>query len=411
MVCIKVISALDNQHVQDSLKKSFPELEFLLPDLSYQEGVLEALQSNMPDALLVSLDIEGDLEDKAFIEALRSINDTVKIVLIEKSENKEFNNWLISKGIFDTFIDGQCTFDDIYEALCREQKVIVKKEVRVEKEIVEKEKIVVKKQVIKEPVPVIFKRLVISVLSNTEFACELAYNIAKMARCRVLLLNLDFLSGHVDIYFNLSDNQPEQNTASPTDGSMLDSCIMVEDSLYLLTGPTGYEVLEKCRSTDYSTLVESCYREFDLTVISMGLPIEEFAASILQRSDFCILPNCTNTVKVKEAKELLEHVGRKYSIPADKFSFLAFEYKKGVNLPSTILKRIYGKSFMGCIPYDPAREAYRDHEDKTGFYARYAFHRNRRAYQNILMHMRIPFRTGFWESFTSFFKGSVKVSC
>ncbi|MDH7567827.1 MAG: hypothetical protein QHH06_15430, partial [Clostridiales bacterium] len=80
------------------------------------------------------------------------------IVLIEKSENKEFNNWLISKGIFDTFIDGQCTFDNIYEALCREQKVIVKKEVRVEKEIVEKEKIVVKKQVIKEQVPVILFR-------------------------------------------------------------------------------------------------------------------------------------------------------------------------------------------------------------------------------------------------------------
>lgn len=405
---MKIISALGNQHIQDSLIKSYPELEFLLPDLGYQEGILEALQKNSPDVTLISTDIEGDMDNKAFIEAVRAINETAKVILIVKNENKEFTNWLISKGIFDVFVDGVCTFDDIYEAIRREQKVIVKTEIKIQKEVVEKEKPIIKKQIVKEQVPVTFMRLVISVLANTEFACELAYNIAKLARCRVLLLNLDFLSGHVDIYFNLSNKQPEQNATSKSDGSMLDSCLVVEDGLYLLTGPTGYEALEKCRSTDYSALVESCYREFDVIVISLGLPIEGFAAGILQRSDFRILPNCMGTVGIKETKELLEHVGSKYSIPSDKFSFLAFEHKKSINLSSSILKRIYGKNFIGCITYDPVREAYHDREDKVGFYAKHAFHRNRKAYQNLLKAINIPSQVSFWDSFT-FSKGSIKI--
>lgn len=407
---MKIVSALGNQHIQDSLIKSYPELEFLLPDLDYQDGILEALQKNSPDVTLISMDIEGDLDNKAFIEAIRALNEAVKVILIVKNENKEFTNWLISKGIFDVFVDGVCTFDDIYEAIMREQKVIVKTEIKIQKEVVEKEKPIIKKQIVKEQVPVTFMRLVISVLANTEFACELAYNIVKLARCRVLLLNLDFLSGHVDIYFNLPSKQPEQNAESPPDGSILDSCLIVEDGLYLLTGPTGYEVLEKCRSTDYSALVESCYREFDVTVISIGPPVEGSAAGILQRSDFRILPNCTNTVGIKETKELLEHVSSKFSIPSDKFSFLAFEHKKSINLSSSILKQIYGKSFIGCIPYDPIREAYRDLEDKTGFYARYAFHRNKKSYQTLLRVMGIPFQISFWDSFISFVRGSFKGS-
>jgi hypothetical protein len=53
------------------------------------------------------MDIEGDLEEKAFIEAIRQINVMIKVVLIVKREDKEISNWLISKGIFDVFIDGQ----------------------------------------------------------------------------------------------------------------------------------------------------------------------------------------------------------------------------------------------------------------------------------------------------------------
>ena len=129
---IKIISALDNHLIQDNFKKSYEDIDFLLGDISYQEGLLEALKTVSPDALIINLDIEGDLDRFSFIQAIRDTNDTVKVILIMKAEDKEYSNWLVTKGVYDVFIDGKCTFQDIHEAVIREQKVIVKKEIQKE---------------------------------------------------------------------------------------------------------------------------------------------------------------------------------------------------------------------------------------------------------------------------------------
>ena len=68
---IKIISALDNHLIQDNFKKSHKDIDFLLGDISYQEGLLEALKTVSPDALIINLDIEGDLDRFSFIQAIR----------------------------------------------------------------------------------------------------------------------------------------------------------------------------------------------------------------------------------------------------------------------------------------------------------------------------------------------------
>jgi len=199
---IKAISALNNQLVQDNFKKSYEDIDFLLEDISYQEGLLDTLKTVSPDALIINLDIEGDLNRFSFIQAIRDTNDTVKVILIIKAVDKEYSNWLVTKGVYDVFVDGKCTFQDIYEAVIREQKVIVKKEIP--KEYIEKEKIITKEKVIKEVVSVNFKKLVLSVWGSAEFACELAYLAARLTNYSVLLADLDGFSPKVDIYLGIS---------------------------------------------------------------------------------------------------------------------------------------------------------------------------------------------------------------
>ena len=109
--------------------------------------------------------------------------------------------------MYDVFIDGKCTFQDIYECLIQEQKVIIKKEIQ--KEYIEKEKVITREKVIKEIVSVNFKKLVLTVWGNAEFACELAYTIAKVTNFNVLLADLDLVSPKADIYLNLSDKLNE----------------------------------------------------------------------------------------------------------------------------------------------------------------------------------------------------------
>lgn len=46
---MKIISALNNQFVQDNLKSSYPDIEFLFPDISYQEGILDLNTANFDE--------------------------------------------------------------------------------------------------------------------------------------------------------------------------------------------------------------------------------------------------------------------------------------------------------------------------------------------------------------------------
>ena len=196
-----------------------------------------------------------------------------------KAEDKEYSNWLVTKGVYDVFVDGKCTFQDIHEAVIREQKVIVKKEIQ--KEYIEKEKIITKEKVIKEIISVNFKKLVLSVWGNAEFACELAYITARLTSFRILLLNLDFISPTADIYLNLSDRLNLLARDPPksfglgyvievfeksflTSGIFEHACLKRKepDNLYILMDTGGIDICDRYKGKDISGLIDRIYRDF-----------------------------------------------------------------------------------------------------------------------------------------------------
>lgn len=402
---IKVISALNNQLIQGNLRMSYEDLEFILEDISYQEGLLEAQKTMSPDALIINLDIEGDLDRFSFIQAVRDINDTIKVILIVKTEDKEYNNWLISKGVYDIFIDGKCTFQNIYDALIREQKVIIKKEIQ--KEYIEKVKIVTREKVVREVVSVNFKKLVLGVWGNAEFSCELAYMAARLTKFRVLLLNLDFISPTVDTYLNIPDrlNGPSKDPPGSSGFSYAieafekkhlsskifeQACLKKKElnNLYILFDTGDIGSYEKYKEKDIQGFIEQLHRDFDLVILILNKSIyDTFALAALSKSDYNIIPIHANADAVKEFESCFLGMNVRNYIPIEKCRFVAFEYKNGINYPVHHLKDIFTENyFLGVISYAAERELYRN---LNSCYARWIYRKNPSEYINILSKFNI----------------------
>lgn len=147
---MNVLTALTNPLIQRKIGELYPDINFVLDDLTYKDGVLEALKIHKLDAIITSTNIEGKYDKYEYINQIRQLDDTVKIILILKEEDKDYTNWLASKGVFDVLIEGKTDFQELYEALKREQKVIYKTQVITETktEYIEQEKIIK----VKEPV-------------------------------------------------------------------------------------------------------------------------------------------------------------------------------------------------------------------------------------------------------------------
>lgn len=402
---MNILSAFGNQNVQDNLKFSYPGMEFLTSDLAYQEGILEALKMKSPDAVIINLDIEGELDRQSFVENLRNISATVKVILIAKSRDEEFINWLVSKGVYDVFIDGRCTFDEIYEALKREQKVIIKREIQ--KEYVQREKVITKEKIIKEIIPVNFRKLILSIWGSSEFGCELAYSIAKLTKYDVLLIDLDGISPKADIYLGLSQGIEAQARDSP-EGSSLDHvfgsieadsinkecfvnhCLRRKDlnNLYILTGYFHISDLEKTSEKELAGLIEHAYRIFDIVVVILNSSARDPLAPIaLMKSDYNVAAFQAYADELRDFENYLLHMNMKHNLPLDRIRYVAFEYKGNVHYPVSYLKEIFsGSGFLGIISYSRHRELYRN---LNACFARWAIRKNPGEYVDILSKFNI----------------------
>lgn len=403
---MKILTALNNQYIQDSLKINYSDLEFMIADISYQEGVLEALEQCTPDAVIINLGIEGDLDRYAFIESLRKTHEIMKIILIMQSGDKEFNNWLVTRGVYDIFVDGQCTFDDIHQALCREQKVLVKKEIV--REYAQKERIVTRDRIVKEYIPVNFKKVILSIWGSTEFACEFAYLAARFSSYRVILIDFNFFYPVTDIYLNLFTRlqavarepphpgfgigvvleamEKENITAETFDKA----CIRHSDAvnLNILTEPDSTQHYEEYKDKDITGFIQLCYRNFDIVILVLGRsPLDPFSSICLSNSDFYIAAINASADCIKELEAYFLYMYSKYGIPLDRLKVAVWEYVKGVHYPQKYLTGLFTKqAFLGAIPYDRHRVIYRN---LNATYVRHLYKRCPSSYIRILSRFNI----------------------
>lgn len=362
-------------------------MSFPAQDIAYQEALLEALKTNKTDAILINMAIEGELAPQDFITQVRTYNTSAKIVLVLKEDNQDFKNWLVTKAVYDTFIDGQCTFEDIKAALSREREVIVKKEVVVEEKILEKEKVVTREKIIK----VGFKKQILPIVDSTELACEMAFCAAKLTGMKVSLVNLDDIKGAIDIYLGLK--RPGIDKAiqflAETGSGRTPSEVTLEfcfekalANLYLLDLAANPDTLLNVNPAELVNMLLACYSLFDLTIISIPFfsPFIRHAACI---GEHVVLVTEAFRDDIEAVESLAEKAFNK-DVPIERRLFLFRDYKSKTCLSEVCLKEKLGERYLGKIFHDDARCRSRNRDGPEGYYAGLCYPYIRPQYAAVL---------------------------
>ncbi len=277
-------------------------------------------------------------------------------------------------------------------------KVVTKKQVVFKDRHVEIEKIVK------------FKSSIISVVDNSEFACEFAYNAAEQSKYDVILINLDSINGNLDIYFNLNnafENNSLSNALTNFDSVgnrteiFKENVVKVTDKLHVLSDRPGYEKMPRYNEANVVELIELAYNRFDLVIVNINSLFSIFSQPLMGVFDYFVFALNIGSDKMQIAKIFMDYCMSKYSISAEVFLIVAYEYQKGISASVGTLKRIYGDCFLGCIDYDRYRVLFRDIEDKTGIYSKYAYDKNKHQYEKILRFFNITPELTFYEKMIS----------
>ena len=144
---MKIITALNNPMINNKLKEK-TNFEIICNDIQYQEGIIEMLEKNEKiDLIIISELLPGEIEFTEIINKIKMINDKIEIVAILKKENEEVKNQLISKGIFNIFINNELTIEELIKII--EEKNNIRKENEINDEIEKLKKMILENKKIK----------------------------------------------------------------------------------------------------------------------------------------------------------------------------------------------------------------------------------------------------------------------
>jgi serine/threonine protein kinase len=222
-----------------------------------------------------------------------------------------------------------------------------------------------------------FKRTVLSILGNAEFACEFAYFASKLTEFRVLLMELDFITPKLEFYFNLSIsetiNEFENTFESilklaeankPDEEKLFEACSGIKEVPNLQIVVNRFEAgnYDRFDSAQIEKLIDLAYRKFDITILSVNRSVlDKFTIKALEKSDFYLVPLAASADNLREFEYCTQYFYRKHGIHISNSRFVAYEYKPGLNPPLDDFKSILGSNiYLGCISYNEKREIHRN---------------------------------------------------
>jgi serine/threonine protein kinase len=222
-----------------------------------------------------------------------------------------------------------------------------------------------------------FKKIVLAVWGNTEFACEFAYIAAKRTCFDVLLMDMDFISPKASYYLNFP--QDNKDGFKPTDfddilqaskSNRISNKALMESSfaiggmknLRILTNSHSIDNYEKYKYIKTEELIEIAYRTFDITIIAVNKSIlDEVTIKALDKADYSIVATAASADCIGEFEDYIYHLNKKFGITPEKVRYVAYEYRAGINpVLSDIKNKIGTEHYAGCVSYDPNREIYRN---------------------------------------------------
>lgn len=269
--------------------------------------------------------------------------------------------------------------------------------------------ILVEKEVVKyREVQIGYKKQIITVIDNYNFALELAYLVAKSTDYRVMIIDGDRLNPCLDLVIDVESksllntdfiqysSKSGMNMALESIDKNFNSREYIEelsrspkglDNLHILTGNYDLNNYEYYENDNYIRLLDSLYSYYDLVVISANKFIyDAYTCISLLKSDINIVPIKPRLDKIRELNSYIVFLNEKQNISKDKYKFVGFDFNEKVHLDSKIMKKLTENNYIGTISYDEKRERL---ISDTGYYVRKNYNRLLTEYEEILDYLKI----------------------
>ena len=189
-------------------------------------------------------------------------------------------------------------------------------------------------------------------IGKTTIAINLALELAKVAKDKVALLDLNLQLGDVSTFLNLNPvfdvNYVLNKLVNNENTNLIKAFEKYKDtSLYILSDPNYIEQAESIKPQQIPVLFEVLRKEFSYIIVDMSSNIDENSLKILDCSDWIMFTTIVNIPAIRNAQRCLNLFhSRRY--PKDKVKIVVNRYMdndeiKIDDIENTLAQKVYWK--------------------------------------------------------------------
>ena len=340
-----IITAMGNPTLNNELKK-YIEYDIEDDDLFYQDAVLDILNTKTVDVLTLSGVLQGQWELYEFIDKIREIDSSMRIIIVMDEINSDIKCELLQREINDIFLDETVEISDIIEAINREEPIRKRAEtnkIAVKEQVVayntEKEEKIIVKECQKQEVIVVTGT---NGSGKSTIVCNLAKKLSSKTAARILVIDLDTIAGNLDELFDINkvpqnieleldlDKKCGLNYAadlikkSRFDTNVFDEVVIHDENIDILTGNTSlYFCQEVLCEEIYEKVLECAKEKYDFIIIdtSSNIFLDSTRWS-LQKATKIFFVTENNYLSTKKSMQLLDVIVKKWGIWKEKISMI-----------------------------------------------------------------------------------------
>lgn len=189
-------------------------------------------------------------------------------------------------------------------------------------------------------------------IGKTTIAINLALELAKVAKDKVALLDLNLQLGDVSTFLNLNPvydvNYVLNKLVTSENTSFTKAFEKYKDtSLYILSDPNYIEQAESVKPQQITALFNALRKEFSYIIVDMSSNIDENSLKILDCSDWILFTTIVNIPAIRNAQRCL-NLFRSRRYPKDKVKIVVNRYMdndeiKIEDIENTLAEKVYWK--------------------------------------------------------------------
>lgn len=228
----------------------------------------------------------------------------------------------------------------------------------VSKPVLKKDLLVALDKCIQNNAKTLKKSQIISVYSNkggvgkTALATNLAIEITRLTRDKVVLVDLNLPLGDVTTFLDLKTGVEISdfitNSKDKDDNFIIDACSRYKDTnLYILAEPPYIEKNHKLSPKQIIELFNILRKSFSYIVIDLGTNVDKLNITILENSDIILLTTIVNLPLIRNCQRCID-LFNNLNFPKDKIKIVVNRYLDNDEITiddveKTLSKKVYWK--------------------------------------------------------------------